>query len=117
MAHFSSRSSQTLYLHTTLPSSPPPINTLVDSGTTNNFINKSLAMLAATPWRLPIPIRLTLFDGSSTSASDITHYLQTILTFANSQRQDLQLLMTHLHASAPLILGLSWLCSTNSNVD
>ncbi|KAG6867309.1 hypothetical protein C0993_004619, partial [Termitomyces sp. T159_Od127] len=100
-AHFPSQSSQTLLLHTTLP-----VNTLLNSSATNNFINKSMAMFAAMPWRLPISICLTLFDGSSTSASDITHYMQTALTFVNGQWQDLWLLTTYLHASASLILGL-----------
>ncbi|KAG6875363.1 hypothetical protein C0993_009582 [Termitomyces sp. T159_Od127] len=116
-AHLPSQSSQTLLLRTTLPHSSAPVSTLVDSGAINNFIDKSLATLAATPQKLPLPIHLTLFDGSSTSAGDITHYVQTTLTFANSQQQDLQLLMTHLHASAPLILGLSWLHSTNPCID
>ncbi|KAG6899679.1 hypothetical protein C0993_007990 [Termitomyces sp. T159_Od127] len=89
-----------------VPHSSTSVNTLVDSGATDNFINKFLATLAATPWKLPLPICLTLFNGSSTSTSNITHYVQTTLTFANSQQQDLQLLVTHLHASAPLILGL-----------
>ncbi|KAG6867494.1 hypothetical protein C0993_002119 [Termitomyces sp. T159_Od127] len=44
-------------------------------------------------------------SNSSTSASDITHYMQTTLTFTNGQQQDLQLLVTHLHASVPLILA------------
>ncbi|KAG6883694.1 hypothetical protein C0993_004604, partial [Termitomyces sp. T159_Od127] len=59
-------------------------------------------MLAATPQKLPLPIHLTLFNGSSTSAGNITHCIQTTLTFANSQWQDLWLLVTCLHASAPL---------------
>ncbi|KAG6884673.1 hypothetical protein C0993_009054 [Termitomyces sp. T159_Od127] len=113
MAHLPSQSSQTLLLHTTLLSPSTPVNTLVDSGATDNFINESLAMLAAMPQRLPLPICLTLFDSSSTSASDITHYVQTIFTFTNGQWQDLQLLVTHLHTSTPLILGLSWLRSIN----
>ncbi|KAG6877073.1 hypothetical protein C0993_010506 [Termitomyces sp. T159_Od127] len=74
-------------------------------------------MLAAMPQRLLLPIRFTLFDGSSTSTNDITHYIQTTLTFANGQQQDLWLLMIHLHASAPLILGLFWLHSTNPCVN
>ncbi|KAG6883099.1 hypothetical protein C0993_007860, partial [Termitomyces sp. T159_Od127] len=83
LAHLPSQSSQTLLLRTTLPSSFPLINTLIDSGTTNNFIDESLAMLAAMPWKLPIPICFTLFNSSSTSVGDITHYVQTTLTFAN----------------------------------
>ncbi|KAG6884313.1 hypothetical protein C0993_012214 [Termitomyces sp. T159_Od127] len=82
-AHIPSQFSQTLLLHTTLPSSSSSVNTLVNSGAANNFIDKSLAMLAAMPQRLLIPIHLTLFDGSSTSVSDITHYVQITLTFTN----------------------------------
>ncbi|KAG6882957.1 hypothetical protein C0993_008498, partial [Termitomyces sp. T159_Od127] len=81
--HLPSQSSQTLLLRTTLPHSSTLVSTLIDSGATNNFIDESLATLATTPQKLPLPIRLTLFDGSSTSASDITHYIQTTLTFAN----------------------------------
>ncbi|KAG6867336.1 hypothetical protein C0993_004224 [Termitomyces sp. T159_Od127] len=66
-----------------------PVSTLVNSGATDNFINKSPAMLAAMPQRLPIPIHLTLFNSSSTSAGNITHYVQTTLTFTNNQQQDL----------------------------
>ncbi|KAG6881950.1 hypothetical protein C0993_012427, partial [Termitomyces sp. T159_Od127] len=106
LAHLPSQSSQILLLHTILSHSSTPVSTLVDSGATNNFIDESLATLATTPQKLLLPIHLTLFDGSSTSASDITHYVQTTLTFANSQQQDLWLLVTRLHASAPLILGL-----------
>ncbi|KAG6867852.1 hypothetical protein C0993_010226 [Termitomyces sp. T159_Od127] len=117
LAHLPSQSSQILLLHTTLPHSSAPINTLVNSGTTDNFIDKSLATLATTPQKLPLPIHLTLFDGSSTSAGDITHYVQTTLNFANGQWQDLQLLVTCLHASALLILGLPWLRSTNLHIN
>ncbi|KAG6864742.1 hypothetical protein C0993_008574 [Termitomyces sp. T159_Od127] len=97
LAHLTSQSSQTLLLHTTLLSSSASVNTLVDSSATDNFIDESLAMLAAMPWRLPLPIGLPLFDGSSTFAGDITHYIQTTLTFANSH--------------------LSWLHSTNPRIN
>ncbi|KAG6875338.1 hypothetical protein C0993_009691 [Termitomyces sp. T159_Od127] len=106
LAHLLSQSSQTVLFHTTLHSFSASVNTLVDSDATNNFIDKSLAALTARLQRLPIPICLTLFNSSSTSTGDITHYVQTILTFANGQWQDLQLLVTHLHASTPFILGL-----------
>ncbi|KAG6858883.1 hypothetical protein C0993_004916, partial [Termitomyces sp. T159_Od127] len=67
-AHLPSQSSQTLLLRTTLPHTSTPVSTLVDSGATDNFIDESLATLAATPQKLPLPICLTLFDGSSISA-------------------------------------------------
>ncbi|KAG5726542.1 hypothetical protein E4T56_gene4661 [Termitomyces sp. T112] len=117
-AHLPSHSSTNLLLHTTLPFTDKPVPTLVDSGATDNFIDESLAALTPQPLcRLPAPIPLKLFDGDSTPAGDITHCLETTLTFANRQQQELQLLVTKLHPSAPIILGFSWLHSTNPRVD
>ncbi|KAG5333221.1 hypothetical protein C0989_006055 [Termitomyces sp. Mn162] len=45
-AHLPSHSSTTLFLRTTLPFSDNSIPTLVNSGTTDNFIDKALAVLA-----------------------------------------------------------------------
>ncbi|KNZ78060.1 hypothetical protein J132_02352 [Termitomyces sp. J132] len=39
------------------------------------------------------------------------------MTFANGQQQELQLLVTKLHPSAPVVLGFSWLHSTNPRID
>ncbi|KAG6883852.1 hypothetical protein C0993_003346 [Termitomyces sp. T159_Od127] len=44
-------------------------------------------------------------------------YKALVTQINQCQQQDLQLLMTHLHVSAPLILGLPWLCSTNPHID
>ncbi|KAG5716919.1 hypothetical protein E4T56_gene8540 [Termitomyces sp. T112] len=117
-AHLPSHSSTNLLLRTTLPFTDKPVPTLVDSGATNNFVDESLAVLAPQPLRrLPAPIPLKLFDEDSTPAGDITHCLETTLTFANGQQQELRLLVTKLHPSTPVILGFSWLRSTNPCVD
>ncbi|KAG6876495.1 hypothetical protein C0993_002704 [Termitomyces sp. T159_Od127] len=173
-AHLFTQSSQTLLLCTTLLSFSALVNTLINSGATNNFIDKSLVMLAAMPWRLSLPIHLTLFDSSSTSTSDITHYVQTTLTFANvltalinskatrifvsdqldlthnlldrpmelqlfnskpttagpitkthsssivlnnSLRFPINLLVTQLSETTPIILGLPWLCNINPDIN
>ncbi|KAG5329353.1 hypothetical protein C0989_009600 [Termitomyces sp. Mn162] len=39
------------------------------------------------------------------------------MTFADGQQQELQLLITKLHPSTPVILGFSWLRSINLHVD
>ncbi|KAG5731802.1 hypothetical protein E4T56_gene1526 [Termitomyces sp. T112] len=39
------------------------------------------------------------------------------MTFANGQQQELRLLITKLHPSAPIVLGFSWLCSTNPHIN
>ncbi|KAG6876051.1 hypothetical protein C0993_005951 [Termitomyces sp. T159_Od127] len=99
-AHLLSQSSQILLLHITLPHSTAPVSTLVDSSATNNFIDKSLATLATTPQKLPLPICLTLFNGNSTSA-----VARPPVACDPPAR---------LH---PLILGLLWLRSTNLYID
>ncbi|KAG5725246.1 hypothetical protein E4T56_gene12714 [Termitomyces sp. T112] len=105
-AHLSSHSSHTLLLCTTLPFSTNSISILVDSGTTNNFINKSLAALALQHlWSLPTPILLKLFDSDPTPTGDITHYFQV------------QLLVTQLSESTLIVLGLSWLEDINPNIN
>ncbi|KAG5722479.1 hypothetical protein E4T56_gene2867 [Termitomyces sp. T112] len=97
--HLPSHSSTNLLLRTTLPFTTNPIPTLVDSGATDNFIDESLAVLTPHPLQcLPAPIPLKLFDGDFTP-------------------QELQLLITKLHPSAPVVLGFSWLRSTNPRVD
>ncbi|KAG5726085.1 hypothetical protein E4T56_gene1635 [Termitomyces sp. T112] len=117
-AHLPSYSSTNLLLRTTLPFTNKPIPTLVNSGATNNFVDESLAALAPQPLRhLPAPIPLKLFDRDSTPAGDITHCLETTLTFADRQQQELRLLVTKLHPSAPIVLGFSWLRSTNPCFD
>ncbi|KAG5329545.1 hypothetical protein C0989_009511, partial [Termitomyces sp. Mn162] len=89
-----------------------------DSSATNNFIDESLAALAPQPLRrLPAPIPLKLFDRDSTPVGDITHCLEMTMTFADGQQQELQLLITKLHPSAPIVLGFSWLRSTNPCID
>ncbi|KAG5349199.1 hypothetical protein C0989_005288 [Termitomyces sp. Mn162] len=113
-----SHSSTNLLLCTTLPFTDNPVPTLVDSSATDNFINESLVALAPHLLRrLPTPIPLKLFDRDPTPAGDITHCLETTMTFANRQQQELQLLITKLHSSTPIILGFSWLCSTNPHVN
>ncbi|KAG5349468.1 hypothetical protein C0989_003610 [Termitomyces sp. Mn162] len=91
---------------------------LVDSSATNNFIHRSLAVLA--PHHLlylPTLIVLKLFDGDPTSAGNITHCMEMTVTFTNGQCQDLWLLVTKLHLSAPINLGFSWLHSTSPHID
>ncbi|KAG5339365.1 hypothetical protein C0989_004567 [Termitomyces sp. Mn162] len=117
-AHLTSHSSNTLLLHTTLLFSNNPIPTLVNSSATNNFIDKFLAAL--TPQCLQClltPILLKLFDSKPTSVRDITYCVETTVTFANGQQQELQLLVTKLYLSTPIVLGFLWLCSINPHID
>ncbi|KAG6894281.1 hypothetical protein C0992_006737, partial [Termitomyces sp. T32_za158] len=65
-----------LLLRTTITPSKETINTLIDSGATDNFIDEAWAALApGPPRRLPIPICLRLFDGNASSVGDFTHFV------------------------------------------
>ncbi|KAG5349575.1 hypothetical protein C0989_002997 [Termitomyces sp. Mn162] len=117
-AHLPSYSSTTLLLCTTLPFSDNSVPILVDSSTTDNFIDEFLAVLAPHLLQcLSTPISLKLFDGDPAPAGAITHHLEMTMIFANGQQQELWLLVTKLHPSAPVILGFSWLHSTNPCID
>ncbi|KAG6883732.1 hypothetical protein C0992_007982 [Termitomyces sp. T32_za158] len=71
-----SHSSQSLLLRTTITPSKETLNTLIDSGATDNFIDEAWATLAPRPpQRLPIPICSRLLDGNASSARDITHFV------------------------------------------
>ncbi|KAG5735086.1 hypothetical protein E4T56_gene20480 [Termitomyces sp. T112] len=73
-AHLPSHSSTNLLLHTTLPFTDKPVPTLVNSGATDNFVDKSLAVLTPQPLcRHPALIPLKLFDGDSTPPSLTLH--------------------------------------------
>ncbi|KAG5349373.1 hypothetical protein C0989_004300, partial [Termitomyces sp. Mn162] len=81
LAQLPSNSNHTL-LYTNLLSSASSIPTLVDSSATNNFIDKSLAALALQHLQnFSTPILLKLFDGNPLSAEDITHCVETTVTF------------------------------------
>ncbi|KAG6896408.1 hypothetical protein C0992_008450 [Termitomyces sp. T32_za158] len=90
-----SHSSQSLLLRTTITPSKETLNTLIDSGATDNFIDKAWAALTPGPrWRLPIPICLHLFNRNTSSVGDITYFVQLPITFTNRQQQELWLLVT-----------------------
>jgi len=76
-----------------------------------------LSTLALTPSQLPIPIKLSLFDGEPTSHGLITHSISTNLQFPPSSFQVIDLLVMTLHPSASIVLGLPWLRYTNPDVD
>ena len=116
---FSSHSSDSFIIKIKMPGfSNSLISTLVDSCASSNFINSAfLSTLALTPSPLPIPIKLSLFDGKLTSHGLITHSVSTNLLFSPSSFQVIDLLVTTLHPTASIILGLPWLCYTNPDVD
>src|SRR3977135_673305 len=113
-----SRSDVSFIVHITLPDHPDPVPTLIDSGATSNFIDAQLATrIPTTRQSLTQPIALCLFDGKPATSGFIHEYIKTTISFPDSSSQSLSLLITQLHPSAPIVLGLPWLKTTNPTID
>ncbi|KAG6834033.1 hypothetical protein H0H93_012419, partial [Arthromyces matolae] len=116
--YLTSDSPQLFLLRVKATSEEEPTLALVDSGATDLFISKDWIEANNHPTiRLPIPIRLSLFDGEPTSSGEITHFALVRLTFENQVTQELRMLVTKLHRSASMVLGLPWLQETNPLID
>ncbi|KAG6815275.1 hypothetical protein H0H93_010365, partial [Arthromyces matolae] len=116
--YLTSDSPQLFLLRVKAASEEEPTLALVDSGATDLFISKDWIEANNHPTiRLPIPIRLSLFDGEPTSSGEITHFALIRLTFENQITQELRMLVTKLHRSASMVLGLPWLQETNPLID
>jgi hypothetical protein len=113
-----SNSSSSFLLSISIVGSPGTICALVDSGASSNFIDQRLAdILPLQILPLPTPVFLSLFDGKPSSAGHISHSVDTQVSFADLSTQELRLLVTTLHPSAPIVLGLPWLRLTNPLID
>ncbi|TDL18542.1 hypothetical protein BD410DRAFT_683929, partial [Rickenella mellea] len=89
---------------------------LIDSGASDNFVS-SFAVKNTPLDPLPSPITLRLLDGGITRAGSITHSFSTTLTFPKGEKRIIRFLVTDLHPSAPIVLGLSWLRTENPTID
>src|SRR5882724_9043045 len=101
-----------------LPGLPDPVSALIDSGATSNFLGLSLD--ASPPFvlePLDCPIALCLFDGKPVTAGFIHESVNISVSFADHSTQSLSLLVTKLHPSALIVLGLPWLQSTNPMIN
>lgn len=95
-----------------------PISALVDSGATDNFIDYSFFSRSARKL-LPLqtPIVLELFDGTPTSSGTISHYISTDVVLPTGSTQHIRFLVTVLHPSAKVVLGIPWLKATKPSID
>ena len=93
-------------------------NTLIDSGATRSFVDKSIAeKFPQNITTLETPIPLELFDGQPTSAGEITKSFKDSISFANGTIQTVEFLVTRLHPTAPVVLGLLWLRQFNPEIN
>ena len=92
-----------------------PLRTLIDSGSTDCFIDQTYASVNSIPSYPIRPIPLRMLDGSVrswlTSAADIT------IRLFSGEEFHIKVFLTTLDAPYPLVLGLNWLRRYNPLID
>src|SRR5882724_6661998 len=117
-ATLTSHSEVSFLISLTLPGLPDPVSALIDLGATSNFVDSSLAALPPfVMGPLDQPIALCLFDSKPATAGIIHESVNISVSFADCSTQSLSLLVMKLHLSAPIVLGLPWLRSTNPTIN
>jgi hypothetical protein len=93
-------------------------STLIDCGASRNFIDLRLAH-SRPQFLIPLeaPIPLQLFDGAPSSAGDLTHQVITPILFIDGTIHKVSFLVTRLHPSTSIVLGLPWLRRWNPNIN
>jgi len=82
--------------------------TLVDSGTSENFVDKAYAEASRIPMQQKVtPRRVLTVDGSELTGGPVTHDAEVHLTI-NHYEEDIRLHCITIR-NAPIILGLPWL--------
>lgn len=111
--------SRSLVLPISIPGlGPHSLNALIDSGASDNFLDNSLFSTHPEMFRLlDSPILLQLIDGSPAQSGKITHELTASATVAPFGPKPIRFLVTNLHPSTPVVLGLPWLQDNNPQIN
>ncbi len=89
---------------------------LVDSGTTENFINQeTVKKLKLGTKKLETLVGLQNIDGTFNKSEQITHYLNLLISHRTKENSK-HFYVTNLR-SDQLILGYPWLHTFNPNID
>ncbi|KAG6896399.1 hypothetical protein C0992_008521 [Termitomyces sp. T32_za158] len=114
--HSSLRSSSAwlFVINTRLGNSSEIISALIDSGATKTFLSNRLAL----PHQdIAKPLELQLFNGHPAPSGPITKSHSSTLILDNGLRFPVDFLVTQLHESTPIVLGLPWLRNVNPDID
>ncbi|KAG6882687.1 hypothetical protein C0992_010953 [Termitomyces sp. T32_za158] len=109
-----SSSAQSFVINTRLGDSPETLSALIDSGATETFLSNRLALLHQD---IAKPLELQLFDRHPAPSGPITKSHSSTLTLDNGLRFPVNFLVTQLHESTSILLGLPWLRNVNPNID
>ena len=67
--------------------------------------------------KLSDPILLELFDGSAAASGSISHHLPLDVSAPEGPPHQVDFLITNLHPTARIVLGLPWLQQHNPDID
>ncbi|KAG6885656.1 hypothetical protein C0995_009125 [Termitomyces sp. Mi166 len=90
------------------------LQTLINSGATGTFVSSELALSGK---KISEVIELQLFDGTLATFGLITHHHSNVISLTNGLKFPVDLLVTQLHCTMPIILGLLWLHDANPDTD
>jgi len=100
-----------LQVELSLPPIPAPVITLVDSGSSDCFVDSVLVSRYRLPCQKINPLPLTLIDGT------INHLVNRVVSlsirFPCSYSCQIEFFMTKLEGTYPIILGHNWLTQHN----
>ncbi|KAG6878858.1 hypothetical protein C0992_007062 [Termitomyces sp. T32_za158] len=108
-----SSSGQSFIINTRLGDSTEILPALINSRATKTFISDRLAL----PYQdIDKPLELQLFNKHPAPSGPITKSHSSTLTLDNGLQFPINFLVTALHKSAPIVLGLPWLCEVNPEI-
>src|SRR5882724_10911225 len=91
------------------------LKSLVDSGSSNSFIDSAFVQTQHLPAYGILPIKLQLIDGTSNSV--ILQALDLQIHFPTRESQNLTFYVTLLDQSCTIVVGYHWLTRYNPSID